>query len=218
MTRVKICGISEIDQACAAAESGADYIGLVFASSCRQVTPEKALKIVKALKSLKSCPSIVGVFVNLPAPEVNFISDCCGLDLVQLSGDETFEYCWKIKLSVIKTIRIAADSSSKEISRVINRGNSLIPDKNVTFLLDTRSGNAFGGTGQSFNWQIAREVSSSHQVIIAGGLAPDNIQNLLREAAPWGVDVSTGVETGGIKDLQKIQDFIKIVKSFDGGN
>jgi phosphoribosylanthranilate isomerase len=217
MTRIKICGISEIDQAVAAAESGADYIGLVFAPSRRQIMPEKAARIVNAASLSKSRPAMVGVFVNLPATEVNSISERCGLDFVQLSGDEPFEYCNEIDLPVIKTIHVSANSSSKEINQIITLGNRLLGGKKLTFLLDTQLNNAFGGTGKSFNRQIAKEISSINPVIIAGGLAPDNVEGLLKEAAPWGVDVSSGLETEGKKDIQKIHDFIKLVKSFDGG-
>jgi phosphoribosylanthranilate isomerase len=217
MTRVKICGLSEIDQAVAAAESGADFIGLVFAPSRRQVSPEKASRIIKALGFLKSRPAFVGVFVNLPSQEVNTISESCGLDYVQLSGDEPFEYCREIKLPVIKTIHVSGNSSSREIKDLIARGKQLIQAENTLFLLDTQSVNSFGGTGLRFNWQIAKEISGPDQVIIAGGLTPDNVGLLLAQASPWGVDVSSGVETEGKKDIQKIRTFINIVKSFNGG-
>lgn len=217
MTRIKICGLTEIDHALAAADSGADYIGLVFAPSRRQITPEKASRIVKALRFFKIRPAAVGVFVNLPANEVNSISEHCGLDFVQISGDETFEYCREITLPVIKAIHVSADSSSKDIEEMIARGKRLIQADKITFLLDTQSINSFGGTGLRFNWRIAKEISGSNQVIIAGGLTPENVGQLLKEASPWGVDVSSGVETEGKKDIYKIREFVKIVRSFKGG-
>jgi phosphoribosylanthranilate isomerase len=217
MTRTKICGLTEIDHALAAADSGADYIGLVFAPSRRQITPEKASRIIKALRFFKSRPAAVGVFVNLPSQEVNSISESCGLDYVQLSGDETFEYCREIKLPVIKTIHVSGDNSSKDIEETIARGNHIVQANKLTFLLDTQSVNSFGGTGLRFNWRIAKEISSSNQVIIAGGLSLENVGQLLKEASPWGVDVSSGVETEGKKDIYKIREFIKIVRSFKGG-
>jgi phosphoribosylanthranilate isomerase len=217
MTRIKICGLGEIDQAQAASEYGADYIGLVFAPSRRQVTREQAVQIRKALGSLKIRPAIVGVFVNLPAKEVNAISCECGLDLIQLSGDESLEFCQEIDLPVIKTIHVSESSSFKEINETIAKGTQIGSKNKITFLLDTQIKGSYGGTGHAFNRQIAKEVSKSNRVIIAGGLGPENIDNLLKEVNPWGVDVSSGVETGGKKDLAKIKEFIQKVKSFNGG-
>ena len=116
MTWVKICGISDIASAIAASEAGTDYLGMVFAPSRRQVTPENALKIVEAVQQLDPRPQIVGVFVNKPADEVNQIADYCKLDWVQLSGDENWEYCKKIETPLIKVFHIAPDARQAEIS------------------------------------------------------------------------------------------------------
>jgi phosphoribosylanthranilate isomerase len=217
MTRVKICGLCEIDQALAAADYGADYIGLVFAPSRRQITREQAVRIRKALGSTKTRPALVGVFVNLPAKEVNTISSECGLDLAQLSGDESLEYCREIDLPVIKTIHVSERSSFQGINETILKGTRIGSKYKITFLLDTQIKDSYGGTGKTFNWQIAKEVSGVSRVIIAGGLDPDNIGNFLTEVNPLGVDVSSGVESEGKKDLAKIKNFIQKVKSFDGG-
>jgi phosphoribosylanthranilate isomerase len=211
--RVKICGLNNVKQALEATKYGADYIGLVFAPSSRQITQENAVQISRALSSQKSRPAIVGVFVNLPAKQVNLISELCRLDYVQLSGDETFTYCRDIKLPVIKTIRVSASAVAHEIIRVIQEGNRILSDRKITYLLDTQNRRAYGGTGQVFNWQVAKEVSSLFPVIIAGGLTLNNVGLLIEEVKPWGVDVSSGVETEGKKDLIKIRNFIKIIKS-----
>jgi len=213
MTRIKICGIREEAHALVAVEAGADFIGLVFAPSRRQVSPQKALPIVEAVHGLNPRPSVVGVFVNLAAQEVNHIADYCQLDWVQLSGDETWQYCQELKKSIIKVIHVSSGQKTDEILADIEMGYQLLPEKELICLLDSQVGGAYGGTGQVFNWQLAREVSARFPVMIAGGLIPANVGQLVREVQPWGVDVSTGVESNGLKDASKIRAFVKAVRS-----
>lgn len=216
MTRIKICGLSEVKHALAAGKAGADYLGLVFAPSQRQVSPDKALRIVEAVVSLKNPPALVGVFVNTPAREVNRIADYCRLDWVQLSGDETWHYCQKIERPVIKVIHVAADKKAEQILSEIDMGYRLRSESDLICLLDSEVRGTYGGTGQAFNWQFAREVSARFPVIIAGGLTPAIVGQLIKEVKPWGVDVSTGVETDGQKDISKIRAFIKAVRDANG--
>jgi len=215
MTRIKICGISDIESAIAAGQVGTDYLGMVFAPSKRQVTPEKALQIVAELLQLDSTPQIVGVFVNIPAPEVNQIADYCQLDWVQLSGDENWDYCKQIEKPLIKVFHVAPNTRHAEISANVWKGYSFIHPKQLICLLDSAVDGTCGGTGTSFDWQVVKAVSAKFSVMIAGGLTPDNVGELLHITKPWGVDVSSGVETNGKKDIDKIKAFIETVRRID---
>jgi len=212
VTRIKICGLSEVDSALATSEAGADFLGLMFAGSRRQVSPERGRQIAEAVKGLKNPPAVVGVFVNATAREVNEIVDYCRLDRVQFSGDETWEYCREIEKPFIKAIKVAEGHKVEEIMAAIEKGRRLLEGKDCTYFLDTHSPLAYGGTGQVFDWELAREVAAKFPVMVAGGLTLDNVARMIGVVRPWGVDVSSGVESQGQKDVAKIRDFIGAVR------
>ena len=214
MTRIKICGIREEVHALAAVEAGADFIGFVFAPTRRQVSPAKAREIVDTVKKSSSAIKPVGVFVDTLASEVNRIADFCGLDWVQLSGNESWEYCRQIARPIIKAIRIG-QQLREEINAELTVGlKTLSPQRFIT-LLDSQVEGKYGGTGITFNWRLAQQVAKEFPVIIAGGLNPENVAQAIEIATPWGVDVSSGVETDGTKDIAKIKAFIEAVRRTD---
>lgn len=217
MTRVKICGIREKVHALTTSEAGADFIGLIFAPSHRQVTLAQAQEIASATKEHNNTAEVVGVFVNMPADEVNMIADSCHLDWVQLSSDESWEYCREIKKPLIKVVRIRQGQNPEEIRDHLANGARLLSSQRYVYLLDSRVKGKYGGTGITFNWSLAQQVAEQFSVIIAGGLTPENVTQAIETIAPWGVDVSSGVETDGVKDIAKIKAFIEAVRRADEG-
>jgi phosphoribosylanthranilate isomerase len=214
MTRIKICGIRDKAHALAAVEAGADFIGLVLVASRRQVSPAQACEIVSAVKKSSDSTKVVGVFVNAPSSQVNKLADFCALDWVQLSGDESWEYCREVVRPVIKAIRIDRQSP-EELYAELSAGGKSLPAQEFITLLDSRVEGKYGGTGESFNWNLAQQVSKKFPVIIAGGLDLKNVARLIEKVAPWGVDVSSGVETREVKDTSKIKAFIEAVRKAD---
>ncbi len=208
MTRIKICGIKERAHALAAVEAGADLIGLVFAPSQRQISLVQAQNIVSAVKKSSRGTGVVGVFVNMPTPEVNEIANACSLDWVQLSGDESWEYCRGIVKPVIKVIRVGQRHSAEELLAELAAGAELLSGQGFIALLDSRVEGSYGGTGTTFYWGLAQQAARRFPLIIAGGLTPENVAQAIRMATPWGVDVSSGVEVKGVKDVTQIRAFI----------
>jgi len=214
MTRVKICGITEESHALAAVEAGADFIGLVFAPSSRRITPAKAYEIASAVKKNSNTTKVVGIFVNAPQSMVNKVADFCGLDWIQLSGDESWEYCRDVIKPIIKAIPVE-QQSPEEIYAKLSAGGKLLSTQRFITLLDSQANGKYGGTGLTFDWEIAQQVARRFPVIIAGGLNSENVAQAIELVAPWGVDVSSGVEVDGIKSPAKIRAFIEAVRRVD---
>lgn len=201
MIKVKICGITNLDDALAAVDSGADALGFVFyRASPRYVEPNTIRAIVRKLPPFITT---VGVFVDEAVAEISRLTQHTAIDVVQLHGHESPEICNIINKKVIKAIRV------KDITDL----DSLEPYQVSAFLLDTFTPEYFGGTGQVFNWDIALAAKQFGRIILAGGLTPDNIQKAIRFVQPYAVDVSSGVEKEkGKKDHIKLKLFIEKAK------
>lgn len=198
MVKVKICGITCLEDALTAVESGADALGFVFYSaSPRHVFPEQAAEIIN---NLPPFIQTIGLFVNENLDTVNTIADQCGLDVIQLHGEESPEYCSSVRRRVIKAFRVKDVTILDALMRYHVSG----------YLLDAWSPAAHGGTGETFNWEIAAEASRrGYRIVLAGGLTPENVADSIRHVQPYGVDVSSGVEVSpGRKDADKIKKFI----------
>ena len=195
-TRIKICGISSTEIALHAAQAGADAIGLMFyAPSARHISIERACPVPAVLPSFVSS---VGVFVN-PDPEyVKQVLSSVKLDYLQFHGNEDAEFCRSFSLPYIKVLRVSESIDLK-------REEIKYPDAS-SVLLDTYSNTHYGGTGESFDWDKSR-YGGNKPVLLAGGLTSENIADAIQAAVPYGVDVSSGVETDGVKDKLKITEF-----------
>jgi phosphoribosylanthranilate isomerase len=197
MVKVKICGLTCIEDAVAAMEAGADALGFVFEPGRHQVTPEQARAIIAALPPFVS---IVGLFVNEDVAVVRQIAEFCWLDTLQFQGDESPDYCASFSRRVIKGFKIKDETSLERLEAYTV----------TAYLLDSYVPGLSGGTGRSFNWELARGLSASRPIILAGGLTPANISTAISVIKPFAVDVSSGVENeSGRKDPQKMADFVR---------
>jgi len=245
---VKICGVRTVEAAVAAAEAGADFIGLIFAESKRQVSMDEAQQIISAVRSRapvssdvdgddeeplprdwfaahaklieksRKNPLFVGVFLNQSVEYMNKVATRLKLDVIQLHGTESPDICRYLPVPTIKAFHIDSETFSTLQIPTITQ-----PGYNALTLLDAKvphlSVESQGGQGVSFDWSIARDVveqgQSSHNfpILLAGGLNPDNVAEAVVAVKPWAVDVSSGVETDGVKDVDKIRAFISNAKS-----
>jgi len=202
LIRIKICGIRDVAAALVAAEAGADAIGMVFAPSRRRISPDIAREICRTLPPFISK---VGVFVDAEEKEVKGIAEFCGLDVLQFHGQETPEYCSRFAQKVIKGVQIRDEQTLPGLAAYAQ----------YTLLLDSYHPAEKGGTGHVFPWEMAVKGKSGQRIILAGGLDSHNVLTALQTVKPFGVDVSSGVETGGNKDSNKIRAFITTIRRWE---
>jgi len=202
-TRVKICGITRIDDALEAVRCGADAIGLVFYSaSPRHVTVQQAQQIVAKLPPFVS---VVALFVNAAQSEIEAVISSVRIDIVQFHGDETAAECERIKLPYFKAIRVKPDTNLLQYEVEFSSAKAL--------LLDTYSDSAYGGTGHVFDWDLIPK-NMTKPVILAGGLTAENVGLAIEKVKPYAVDISGGVELSkGVKDAKKMADFMQSVRA-----
>ena len=202
---IKICGIQTVEAAVCCAEAGADAVGFVFAESRRKVSVDRAAEIIRVLP-----PGIdkVGVFVNRYYSEVAAIDDTLGLDLLQFHGNESPQYCNRFPGRALKSFRVASTADLMDVKKY--RGSVR------ACLLDSFETGQAGGTGKAWDWallsgMVDRELAG-FKLIVAGGLTAQNVKVALQHFSPYGVDISSGVESGGQKDCGLIGEFIKTVR------
>lgn len=200
MTRIKICGLTNLDDALLAVDAGADALGLVFADSPRKVAPEVATHIIAALPPFVSA---VGVFMDSPDRFVRKIAQELGLDAVQLHGEESPEECKQLPGKVIKRFNVFENDTPETLRQRMQRYGV------AAYLLDPGA-----GSGRPFDWNIA--VGLPGPLIVSGGLNPENVGNAIRLVRPFAVDVSSGVEwEPGRKDPNKLKAFVQAVRDAD---
>lgn len=245
MTLVKICGNRTPEDVLAAADAGADFVGMIFAESRRQVTIDQAQAMVRALGAPLADhefaipppaqahareeiepwfhhgadvvdayldvkrPLTVGVFADQSINEVNEIAEEVGLDLVQLSGDESWEDCLLVTKQVIQIVHISPLDSPSDAF------NHVQPGFAIALGLDSAHGPYRGGSGQTFDWEVARAVADRIPVMLMGGLNPGNVAEAIKTVEPWIVDVASGTETDGVKDHDRVRTFVAAVVTAD---
>ena len=246
MIHVKICGITNLEDALAAAEAGADLLGFVFFSrSPRCIDPEHAREIVAALKQRGNAPRFVGVFVNEPLQRVRTIGATAQLDMAQLHGDESPEVVRDLSSLGVETpsykttpdqsgfpapfvgrslvarrfiaVRALRPRDEAEAQAQVAEYRVAVNGNIPAFIVDAFDAQRFGGTGARADWDIAARIAREFPILLAGGLNADNVAEAIRTVQPWGVDVSSGVERApGLKDQDRVRQFVRAAKSARG--
>ena len=201
MVNVKVCGLKRVEDIEMVNQAKPEFVGFVFAKSTRKVSPELAKELIEKLdKSIKT----VGVFVNEDPARVNEIAEYCGLDIVQLHGEEDGAYCEEIRHTMWKAIPVKDEGVIDKL-----KDYPLVE----AFLLDTYVKGEKGGTGKAFNWDIVKDLHKDYRIILAGGLKHENIAEAIQTVHPYCVDVSSGVEKDGVKNQELINKFLKKARS-----
>jgi phosphoribosylanthranilate isomerase len=208
-THVKICGLRDPQHAIVAADAGADFLGFVFVEGVRrQLQSDEGQWITEAFiggrEGIPNGPKLVGLFQNQPVDWVRHVAEQCHLHYAQLCGDEDLAYAEELIVPVVRQIRVRPEESVEALRMDVlqwrNAGHMVV--------LDTYDVSAPGGTGKTFDWSVAEGIVEAEGVLLAGGLDAENVIGAVQRLNPWGVDVSSGVETDGMKDPDKIREFI----------
>lgn len=211
-TRIKICGLRTAEAAIVASDAGADYLGFVFVEGVRrQLQPEEGVRILSDYREgrkSRNHSALVGLFRNQDAQLVNETAREAGLDYLQLCGEEDAEYIDRLDLPVFKQVRVKNDTTPEQLDSTVS--TLLVAGKGV--VLDKYDKDTPGGSGKSFDWAIAEQVAYKENTLLAGGLTPENVGSAISQLSPWGVDVSSGVETDGVKDPSRIRAFIEAAR------
>lgn len=205
--KVKICGITRLQDAMDACDLGADVLGFNFVpASPRYLNPYTAREIIRALPPFVTT---VGIFADEELAVVNDMAVFLNLDAVQLHGHEDVRYCSAVKSPVVRALRVASEADLEKVDEM----------SVSAYLLDARVDGVLGGSGQTFPWEIAREICRLQKVFVAGGLTPENVAEAVRTLAPYGVDTASGVESEpGIKDPVLVERFIRAARCAGMGN
>ena len=206
MTKIKICGIKTLNDALAAIDAGADYLGFNFyPKSVRFIDKKACVEITSVLKKEYTHIKRVGVFVNSPVEEVKDILDICSLDLAQLHGDETAEMLNELEGKAFKAFRGIPENM-----------NGFERSEPPAFLVDASVKGVYGGSGVTTDWNGAAELAKKDPLLLAGGLTPENVAEAVRQVKPWGVDVASGVESApGEKNAGRMKAFVQAVRDGD---
>lgn len=209
---VKICGLRQPAHAAAAAEAGADLIGFIFAKARRFVPPPHARACIEAARSVNANVVAVGVFVDATLAEIEAAAETAGVDMVQLHGAEPPELVHRLRRPAIKVFRPTPGAEVAEIAAEMARYRSSGETRGWS-LVDGYSADAAGGTGARADWRLAAQISRETPILLGGGLDPENVAAAIEEVQPAGVDVSSGVEVDGVKDVARMRAFVDCARA-----
>ena len=206
---VKVCGNRSGGELIAAARAGADLVGIIFANARRRVAVEDARRMVEELRAeVPNPPQVVGVFVDQPEEEVNRTADFVGLDFVQLHGKEGPDYWTRMERPLIIARRISTEIGLEAAEHELAPAEAYAEKMGYLCLVEPHVEGAPGGAGVQMKSDLAQGLAARFPFLLAGGLTPETVADVIRTVRPWGVDVSSGVETNGVKDLAKVGRFV----------
>lgn len=210
---IKICGLRSAEAAITSSDAGANYLGFNFVEGVRrQIQPDEGARIIaeyRARRDDSNHPGLVGLFLDQNPDFVNETARNAGLDYLQLCGNEDADYISKIELPVFKMVRVKISTTQDDLKQIVEplltAGHGIV--------LDRFDKGTPGGSGKAFDWAVAEGIANQDEVLLAGGLNPENVQSAIQQLSPWGVDVASGVETDGVKDPARIEAFIQAARS-----